>query len=150
MFSNLKNVVYIPSPNVQLQAGSLNDLSLEFVHIKNGIWRCHFCAYCSSLFLLKQVPIMLKDVILWVLFFSTSSESSTKVSLEILLSSLLLRAFLTAVKPSSWGMLGYKPTTFIVQSKKSLGRSFRPSNLRRKSLVSLTNDLTCFERVSRW
>ena len=49
-----------------------------------------------------------------MLFFKTHSASSNNDSVEIVLSSLESRAFLTAFKPSSCGILGYRPTTSIV------------------------------------
>ena len=77
-----------------------------------------------------------------MLFFKTHSASSNNDSVEIVLSSLVSRAFLTAFKPSSCGILGYRPTTSIVQKIKSSGKGGRFAIFLKKSLVSFTYDLT--------
>ena len=53
---------------------------------------------------------------LWseVLFFNTHSAKSIRESVDIALSSLDSKYFLNAIKPSSWGIFEYKPTTSIV------------------------------------
>ena len=48
------------------------------------------------------------------LFFKTISANSTKVSVVTSLFSLLFKCFLIEARPSSCGILGYRPTTSVV------------------------------------
>ena len=67
-----------------------------------------------------------------MLFFKTHSANSIRASVEILLSFRKSRAFLIAINPSSWGILGYRPTKSIVHSVTSSDNGGRLANLNKK------------------
>ena len=57
------------------------------------------------------------------LFFKTNSAILIRFSGGFSLGVLLSNASLSALKPASWGMLGYNPTTSAVTSRAPLGIS---------------------------
>ena len=57
-----------------------------------------------------------------ILFFNTHSAKSIRESVDFVLSSLHSKSVLNAAKPSSCGIFGYKPTTFIVHRMMSLAK----------------------------
>ena len=84
-----------------------------------------------------------------MLFFKMYSTNSITASIEILLSFRKSTAFLIAINPSSWGILGYRPTTSIVHSVTSSGEGGRLANLDKKSFVYLMYDLKAHRQISR-
>ena len=65
-----------------------------------------------------------------------------KASVETFLLDLFYNTFLKHVRRSSLEMLGYEPTTSIVQIINSSSKSGRSVSFLRKSLVSFIYDLT--------
>ena len=87
-----------------------------------------------------------------MLFFETHSANSKKKKkkkkknlVEIILSFRKSRAFLIAIYPSSCGILGYRPTAYLVYSITSSGRGGRLANLHTKLFVSLMYNLKFWE-----
>ena len=79
----------------------------------------------------------LKKLYSKILFFHAHSAKSIKESVDIVLSSMDSKDFLNAIKPSSCGIFGYKPTTSMVHGIMSSGKGGRLAIFLRKSLVSL-------------
>ena len=84
-----------------------------------------------------------------MLFFKMYSTNSIRASIEILLNFRKSTAFHITINPSSWGILGYRPTTSIVHSVTSSGKGGRLSNLDKKSFVYLMYDLKSHRQISR-
>ena len=68
--------------------------------------------------------------------------------METFLLDLFANTFLINLRPSSLGMLGYRPTTSIEQIIDSSGQSGRSLSFLRKSLVSFIYDLISWQYVS--
>ena len=70
------------------------------------------------------------------LFFSTTSASSTSVEVLTFLSLLNSNILCRPDRPSSCGVLGYKPATSTEHKIISLGKSVKERSFFKKSLVS--------------
>ena len=84
------------------------------------------------------------------LFLRTNSAIFTRSSVGIDLLSNTLSCFLKTSKPSSCGMLWYNPTTSAVTRNAFSGIFPRFLSLKRKSLVSLTEETPDFVIRCRW
>ena len=82
------------------------------------------------------------------LFFKTSFAILIRFSVGISLRVLWSKASLSALKPDSWVMLGYNPTTSAVNCRASLGISMFLILLL-KSLESLTHEAPFCLTLSR-
>ena len=72
-----------------------------------------------------------------ILFFNTHSAKSIREPVDIALFSADSIDFLNAIKPSSCGIFGYKPTTSIAHRIMSSGKGGRLVIFLRESLVTL-------------
>ena len=120
-----------PSPcchNKQISSMYLhhtNNLKLQFCVIRSSRSPIKIMAYGGAILVPMAVSLssLKKDKLcskIW--FFSTHSAKSIRESLDIVLSSLDSNNFLNAIKPSSCGIFGYKPTTSMVHRIMSSGK----------------------------
>ena len=74
-----------------------------------------------------------------ILFFNTNSAKSIMESVSIVLSSLDSKDFLNAIKHSSCGIFGYKPTTSIVHRIMPSGKRVGETSYFPKKIISAFN-----------
>ena len=83
--------------------------SLNLVHKYTCVWRHKSGNNGSTQNLFLDLSIKFKVVV-----FKTSSITLLRLSVEMFLFSWLSSTFLTASRPASWGVKGYRPTTSAV------------------------------------
>ena len=123
MLPKEKYIINIPPPQIRFK--------------QNTIRRCNFRSNCSPFFCFNVFSPNFE-----ILFLITTSARSQSVSLEIYVSIRLSNGFLSAQRPSSCGIFGYRPATSTVHKILLSGNSGKERSLFKKSFVSLIYDLT--------
>ena len=102
-----------------------NNLKLQFCEIRSSTSPIKIMAYGGAILVPMAVPLscLKKGKLRSKIFlFNKHSAKSIKESVNIVLSSLDSKHFLNAIKPSSCGIFGYKPTTSMVHRIMSSGK----------------------------
>ena len=95
--------------------------------------------YDGAIVVPMAVPLScLKKLCSKILFLHAHSAKSIKESVDIVLSSMDSKDFLNAIKLSSCGIFGYKPTTSMVHGIMSSGKGGETSYFPKK-IISIFN-----------
>ena len=137
MLPKEKYIINIPPLQIRFKFFFSKNFLFQFRHKQNAIRKCKFRSDCSLFFCFNVFLSNLK-----ILFLSITSARSQNVSLELYYSIRLSNRFLSAGRPSSCEIFGYRPTTSTVHKIILSGNFGKERSLFKKSFVSLIYDLT--------